>query len=116
MRKTNKYIMKNRTNLLDEVVLALVAEDDMDLLGAGTANVGAKHDVVWGVSMHIGLVQGAVKHLDVAAAAVNVLLVLHSELHNHWLVPVTNPLLFTVMFLVSHLIFRKCYIKIDRTS
>ena len=81
---------KNRTNLLDEVVLALVAEDYMNLLGTGTADVGAEHDVVRGVSVHIGLVQGAVKHLHVAAAAVNVLLVLDSELHNQWLVPATN--------------------------
>merc|ERR1719458_2168148 len=37
--------------LLDQVVLALVGEDDVDLLGAGAADVRAEHDVVRGVSV-----------------------------------------------------------------
>ena len=37
--------------------------------------------------MHVGLVEGAVEHLDVATATVNVLLVLNGELHNQGLVP-----------------------------
>ena len=69
------------------MVLALVAEDDVDLLGAGSTDVGAEHDVVRGFTVHVLLVQGAVEHLDVTAAAVDVLLVLHGELHNHGLVP-----------------------------
>ena len=73
--------------LLDKVVLALVREDDVNLLSAGAADVGAEHDVVGGVSVHGGLVQAAVEELDVSTAAVNVLLVLNSELDNKGFVP-----------------------------
>ena len=66
--------------LLDEVVLAAVVEDDVDALGARSADVGAEHDLVLGVAVHVLLVEVAVEHLDVAAAAVDVLLVLHREL------------------------------------
>ena len=37
----------------------------MDLLGAGAANVRAKHDVVGRLSVHVGLVEFAVEQLDV---------------------------------------------------
>ena len=73
--------------LLRQQVLALVFEDDVHFLGAGAADVGSEHDVVGRVSVHAGLVQGAVEELDVAAAAVNILLVLNSELDNKGFVP-----------------------------
>ena len=69
------------------MVLALVAEDDVDLLGAGAADVRAKHDVVRRVPVHVRLVELAVEELDVAATAVNVLLVLHRKLDHQGLVP-----------------------------
>ena len=73
--------------LFDEMILALVAEDDVDLFRARTADVGTEHDVVRGFAVHVGLVQGAVEHLDVATTTVDVLLVFHGELHNQLLVP-----------------------------
>ena len=33
-----------RDLLLDQVVLAVVLEDDVDLAGSGTANIGTKHN------------------------------------------------------------------------
>jgi len=69
----------------DQVVLAIVAEDHVDLLGAGTADVRAEHDLVRRLAVHVGLVQGAVEQLHIAAAAVDVLLVLHGELHHEGL-------------------------------
>jgi hypothetical protein len=62
------------------MVLSLVVEDDMDFLVGGTANVRAKHDKVWRISMHIILLQTAVKQLDITASTVNVLFMLDSEL------------------------------------
>ena len=53
-----------------------------------TANIGSKHDVVWRFSMHVRLVELAIEKLDVAATAVDVLLVLHRELDHQRLVPV----------------------------
>lgn len=75
------------THLLDKVVLALVAEYDVDLLGAGAADVRAEHDVVGRVAVHVGLVELAVEELNVAATAVDVLLVLDRELDHEGLVP-----------------------------
>ena len=68
-----------RDVVLDEVVLALVGQDDVDLLGGVAANVGAKHDGVGGVAakvLHLGGGRGG-DELDVATAAVEVLLVLN---------------------------------------
>ena len=70
--------------LLGQEVPVLVVEDDMDLLGAGTADVGAKHDVVGGLAVP-GLVEGAVDELDVAGAAIDVLLVHDGELDDEGL-------------------------------
>jgi hypothetical protein len=72
--------------LVDEVVFALVAEDDVHLLGSRTANVGAKHDFVRGLTVHLCGLQLAVKNLGVTTAAVNVLLVLDGELDDQGLV------------------------------
>jgi hypothetical protein len=66
--------------LLDQVVGALVVEDDVDLAGSGTADVRAEHDSVGGVTVHVLLDKRAGEHLDVATSAVNVLLVLDREL------------------------------------
>ena len=68
--------------LLDQMVLALVLKDDVDLLGAGSADVRAEHDVVGALTVHVRLVELAVEKLDVATAAVDVLLVLDGELHD----------------------------------
>merc|ERR1711971_1406340 len=62
------------------MVLALVLKDHVHLLGAGSANVRSEHDVVRRFSMHVSLVELAVEKLDVAATAVDVLLVLYGEL------------------------------------
>ena len=76
--------------LLDKQVLALVVEDNMDLLGAGTTDVWPKHDIVWGLAMHVLLVQCGGEDLGIATSAVNVLLMLHCELDNKGLVLVTE--------------------------
>ena len=39
--------------LLDQMVLSLVVEDDVDALGAVSANVGAEHNVVLRVTVHV---------------------------------------------------------------
>ena len=41
--------------LLGKQVLSLVVEDDVHLLGAGAADVGAEHHVVGAVAVHVGL-------------------------------------------------------------
>jgi hypothetical protein len=71
--------------LVDKVVLALVAENDVDLLGSRTANVGAKHDFIGGVAVHLSWHKITVENLHVATAAVNVLLVLDGELDDQGL-------------------------------
>jgi hypothetical protein len=85
--------------LLDEVVLSVVVEDQVDLLGGGTANVRAEHDaereltsrhtptvkeylLVFRVTVEFLLVDSAGEDLDVSTSAVNVLLVLHGVLEN----------------------------------
>ena len=72
--------------LLDQVVLALVLKADVDLLAAA----GAEHDIVGALAVHVHLVKLAVKKLDVAATAVNVLLMLQGELDHQRLVPVNK--------------------------
>lgn len=52
------------------------------LLGTRTADVRAEHDLVGWLSMHVLLVQLAVKHFQVTTSAVNVLFMLDWELHN----------------------------------
>lgn len=78
--------------LVDENVLALVVEDNVHLLGAGPADIRAEHDVVLGVAVHVLLAQASWEELDVAPAAVDVLLVLHRELHHQRLVAVAEGL------------------------
>ena len=80
---------------LDEMVLALVVEDDVHLLGSRAADVRAEHDLVRRLAVHVLLVERAGEHLDVAAAAVDVLLVLHSELDHQRLIPVTKSKTFS---------------------
>ena len=66
-----------------EVVLALVLEDDVTLLSAGAADVGAEYGVVGRFSIHGGLVElASFEGLDVVATAVDVLIVLPGGL-NH---------------------------------
>lgn len=71
--------------LVDKVVRALVAENDVDLLGSRTANVRTEHDFVRGVAVHLSWHKIAVEHLYVATAAVNVLLMLDGELDDQGL-------------------------------
>ena len=59
----NNFLINAPDVLLDEVVLALVLEDDVHLLGAGAADVGAEHHVVGGVAVHVRLVKLAVEQL-----------------------------------------------------
>jgi hypothetical protein len=77
------------THLLDEMILSLVAEDDVNLLSARTADVRAEHDVVRGIPVHVRLVELAVEQLHVSATAVDILLVLYCELDHQGLVPET---------------------------
>ena len=72
--------------LLRQQVLALVVEDHVDFLGAWPADVGAEHDVVRALPVHVLGVQTGRDQLDVASAAVDVLFVLHLEL-NHQILP-----------------------------
>lgn len=69
------------------MILSFMAEDDMNFLGSRTADVRAEHNIVRGITVHVGLVELAVKQLDVSTPAINVLLVLHGELNNQGLVP-----------------------------
>lgn len=55
-----------------------------------TCDQRTKHEQVRGFAVHVLLVEGAVEHLEVAAATVNVLLVLHCELHHQGLVLVAE--------------------------
>ena len=83
----SEHIILASDVLLDEMVLIFVVEDDVDFLGARAADVWAEHDVVRRVSMHVGLIQGTVKKLDVTSTTVNVLLVLNGELNDDGFVP-----------------------------
>eukprot|EP01137_Pigoraptor_chileana_P022903 Opistho-2@88375 len=78
--------------LLDEVVLALVVEDHVHLLGAGAANVGSEHNVVLRITIELLLLERRGEDLDVAAAAVDLLLVLDLELNHKVLVLVGGSL------------------------
>lgn len=44
--------------------------------------VRTKHEQVRGLAMHVLLIQGAVKHFNVASSTVNVLFMFHGELDN----------------------------------
>merc|ERR1719495_2489550 len=44
--QVSEHVILTADVLLDQVVLALVLEDDVDLLGAGAADVGTEHHVV----------------------------------------------------------------------
>ena len=54
------------------------------------AAAGAEHDIVGALAVHVHLVKLAVKKLEVAATAVNVLLMLQGELDHQRLVPVNK--------------------------
>ena len=86
----SEHIILASDVLLDEMVLIFVVEDDVDFLGARAADVWAEHDVVRRVSMHVSLIQLAVKKFDISASTINVLLMLHCELHNKRLIPERN--------------------------
>ena len=62
---------------IDEVVFALVGEDDVDFFGSRSANVRAKHDVVRRVAVHTGLVEIRGKYFDVTTTTIDVLLVFY---------------------------------------
>ena len=49
--------------LLDEQVLPIVVEDDVDLLGARSADVWAEHNIVGGLSIHLGGFYSTGEHL-----------------------------------------------------
>lgn len=51
-----------------------------NLLSARSANVGAKHNFVGTLAVHVLLVQFAVEDLDISASAVNVLFMFYCEL------------------------------------
>lgn len=66
--------------LVDQMVLALVAKDDVHLLGSRAADIRTEHNFIGALAVHILLVQLAVEDLQVATTAVDVLLVLNGEL------------------------------------
>ena len=68
------------------MILSLVAEDNMDLLGTRSTDIGTKHNIVRRISMHVLLVHATIKQLDISTSAVDVLLVLHRELDDQRLV------------------------------
>lgn len=76
-----------------EQIFALVVEDYVDFLGAWTADIWAKHDVVWTVSMHAWLVDFAAEDFGIATTAVDVLFMLHCELNDQGLALVVEGLL-----------------------
>ena len=65
-----------RDVLGDEVVGALVVEDDVDAASFGTADIRSEHEGVGRVSVEVLLVQTVGDQLDVSSTAVDVLLVL----------------------------------------
>ena len=85
--KNKEHVILASDVFLDQVVLALVFEDDVDFLGSWPTDVRSEHNIVRGVSMHVSLVKLAVKQLHVTTTTVNVLLVLNSELDDKRLVP-----------------------------
>lgn len=68
--------------LFDQMILALVVEDDVDAFGAWSANVWTEHHQVWRITVQILLFDGAVEDFQVAAAAVDVLFVFNGELQD----------------------------------
>ena len=63
-----------------------VGEDDVDAFGGVAADVGPEHDRVRRVAAQRLHVRAGREELDVAAAAVQVLLVLRGELLHEWIV------------------------------
>merc|ERR1719495_835896 len=53
--QVSEHVILTADVLLDQVVLALVLEDDVDLLGAGAADVRTEHHVVGRFSVHVCL-------------------------------------------------------------
>merc|ERR1719323_2917578 len=68
--------------LLNQVILAFVVEDDMDFLGSWTTDVRAEHNEIRGFSMHISLIQRAVKKLGISTTTINVLFMFDCELND----------------------------------
>merc|ERR1712002_122459 len=79
--------------LLDEVVGAFVGEDDVDAFGRA-ADVRAEHDVVRRVAVHARLIEVRTENFDVAAAAIDALLVFDLKLNDEWLALVAEGLEF----------------------
>ena len=92
---------------LDQVVLALMLEDNMDLLGSWSTDVRSEHDIVRGVSVHVSLVKLTVEQLDVSTTTVNVLLVLNSELDDEGFIPAQNKSNKVLKSIVIHLHIRE---------
>eukprot|EP00123_Amoebidium_parasiticum_P006625 comp17537_c0_seq1/m.17095 comp17537_c0_seq1/g.17095 ORF comp17537_c0_seq1/g.17095 comp17537_c0_seq1/m.17095 type:complete len:403 (+) comp17537_c0_seq1:258-1466(+) len=77
--QVGRLVVLSRDIDLLEQVLALVGEDDVHTLGAA-ANIGAEHDRIRGVTVHLLLVEVLSEDLNVTTTAVNALLVLDGEL------------------------------------
>eukprot|EP00756_Hemistasia_phaeocysticola_P019626 Hpha_TRINITY_DN15673_c3_g1::TRINITY_DN15673_c3_g1_i8::g.98002::m.98002 len=71
--------------LLPQQVLTLVVQDEVDLLGV-TADVGAEHHPVRGLTVEVLRVVRLAQHLDVTATAVDTLRILQRERHHRLLV------------------------------
>lgn len=77
-----EHIILAANLLFDQMILALVVEDDVDAFGAWSANVWTEHHQVWRLTVQVLLFDGAVEDFQVATAAVDVLFVFDGELQH----------------------------------
>jgi hypothetical protein len=76
-----QFISTNIDVVVDEMVLSLVGDDSMSTTST-TANIRAKHNVVFGVTVEGSLVQTSRQNFHIPATTVNVLLVFDGELED----------------------------------
>ena len=90
-----RFIVLALDVLVDQVILALVVEDDVHFLRRVAADVGPEHDIVLGLAVHVlggdirwedlkkivsKLAIRTSTYFDIATTAVNLLLMLNSKL------------------------------------
>lgn len=77
-----EYIIFAADLLVDQMILALVAEDDMNFLSAWSAYIGSEHKKIGALAMHVLLVQRTIEDFQVTATTIDVLFMFHRELDN----------------------------------
>lgn len=60
------------------------------LFGARTANIWAKHDEIWSVTMKIFGLKTTIEDLKITTTTVNILFMFYRKLNNQWLVAVAE--------------------------